>query len=272
MSLHEQTAEIRPPSIPSPPEDLFQEPPIGLHRREQLDLLTTLHIRAPPMAHHPPRQKLIVPRIELILSQPVVMREAVEEIGVFEDDGPVRGGAPGETGDAAVDVGRGRDLDVADGEAERGEDLPHRHPAPDLLHALARADAADLLVLKTRQHIRQHRRRPDRIVVRKDDDVRRRVLDPVAHLQPFVRKGDGEHADALRVDLVGEVLQGAEHFFFGDDEDFFGLADEPAVGGFFELLAGVDGGDDDGDVFGGDVGWVFGEGDGAVCGCCGETD
>jgi len=36
------------------------------------------------VAHHPTRQKLIIARVELVLAKPVVMREAVEELEVFE--------------------------------------------------------------------------------------------------------------------------------------------------------------------------------------------
>jgi len=39
----------------------------------------------PPVAHHPTRQKLIIARVELVLAKPVVMRETVEELGVFQD-------------------------------------------------------------------------------------------------------------------------------------------------------------------------------------------
>ena len=127
------------------------------------------------------------------------------------------------------------------------------------------------MVFEAGEHIGQHGGWPYGVVVCENDDVGGGVLDAVAHLEAFVGKGDGEDADAVGVDGVGEVLEGLEHFFFGDDDDFFGLADEPAVGCFFEFVASVDGGDDDGDILGGDVGGVFGEGNGAVCEEGGET-
>ena len=86
----------------------------------------------------------------------------------------------------------------------------------------------------------------------------------MGHLEPLVGEWDGQDADALWVDGVGEVLEGAKHLLLGDDENLLGLADEPAVCCFFELLAGVDGGDDNGDILFCDVGRVLGEGDGAV--------
>ena len=42
-------------------------------------------LRTPPVAHHPTRRKLIIARVELVLAKPVVMRETVKELGVFED-------------------------------------------------------------------------------------------------------------------------------------------------------------------------------------------
>lgn len=264
MPLHEQAPQVRAPSIPRPPQHLLQEPPIRLHRAKQLRLLAALDIRVPPVADHPPREELVVARVELVLAQPVIMRESVEKLGVLEDDGAVRGCTPGETGNAAINVCRGGDFDVSNGEAERREDLPDRHPVPTWLHTLTRPHTADLLVLETGEGVREERRRPNGVVVGKHDDIRRRILDPMAHLQSFVRKRDGQHTNALRVDLVGKVLQGPEHLLLGDDEDFLGLADEPAVCGLLELFAGVDGGDDDGDILGGDVGRVFWEGDRAV--------
>jgi hypothetical protein len=53
-------------------------------------------------------------------------------------------------------------------------------------------------------------------------------------------------------------LERNEHFFFGNDDDFFRLANKPTVGGFLELFTGVNRRYDDGDVFRCNVGGVFG--------------
>lgn len=92
------------------------------------------------------------------------------------------------------------------------------------------------------------------------------------HLQSLIRERYGQYSDPLGVDGVGEILQGPEHLLFGDDEDFFGFADKPAVRSFLKLFAGINSGDDDGDIFGGDVGWAVWEGDRAVDEKCKETD
>jgi hypothetical protein len=54
-------------------------------------------------------------------------------------------------------------------------------------------------------------------------------------------------------------LERNEHFFFGNDDDFFGFSNKPTVGCFLEFFTGIDGGYDDGNVFRCDVGGVFGE-------------
>ena len=51
------------------------------------------------------------------------------------------------------------------------------------------------------------------------------------------------------------------HGFLGDDEDFFWVADEPAVGRFSEFFTGVDGGYYDRHVFVRDIGGIDWEGD-----------
>jgi hypothetical protein len=73
---------------------LLEETPIRLHRTEQFCLFATLDVGVPSVADHPPRQELVVTRIKMIFAEPVVMREAVEELGIFENDGPVRSSPP----------------------------------------------------------------------------------------------------------------------------------------------------------------------------------
>ena len=253
VPLREDGPKVGSPRVSRPPEDLLDEPPVWLHRREELGLLAALDVRVPPVRDHPSGEELVVPRVEVVLSEPEVVGEAVEELGVLEDDGTVRGGSTGEAGDTAVDVGRGGDFDVSDRETEGGEDLPDGHLVPDGLDTLRGPDSADLLVLEAGEHRGQEGGRPDCVVVRKDDDVCRCVSYTVTHLESLVGEGDGEDADPLRVDGVGELLERAEHALLGDDDDLLGLADEPRVGGLLELLSGVDGGHDDGHVLRGNV-------------------
>lgn len=129
---------------------------------------------------------------------------------------------------------------------------------------MTRPHASNLLVLETRQHVRDQRRRPNRVIIREENNIRRSVPDPMRHLQSLICERDGHYPDPLGVDGVGKVLQGSEHFLFSDDEDFFGIPNKPAVRCFFELFASINGGDNDGDIFGGDVGRIVWEGNGAV--------
>jgi len=227
ITLGEDGSEVGPPGVSRPPEDLFEEPPVRLHRREQLGLFADLDIRVPAMRDHPPREELVVARVEVVLAQPEIVREPVQEVRVLEDDGPVRGGPAGQARDTAIDVRRRGDLDVSDGKSERSEDLPDGKLLAAWLDALRRADSADLLVFKAREHIRQECGRPDGIIVSEDDDVGGCVSNPVGHLQTFVCKGNGEDTDAGGVDRVGELLKRPLHLVFRDDDDLFGGALEP---------------------------------------------
>jgi hypothetical protein len=114
------------------------------------------------------------------------------------------------------------------------------------------------LVLETRQHIWQERWRPNGVIVGKNNDVGGSVLDTMAHLQTLVGEWDGENSYPFGVDLVGEVLERAEHFLLGDNENFLGLANKPAIGGLLELLSSVNGRYDDSDIFRCDVSRIFG--------------
>jgi len=272
MALHEKTAQVRPPGIASPPQNLLQEAPIGFHRRKKLRLGATLHIGAPTVRDHPPCKELIVTRVQLVLSQPVVVCEAVQKFGVLEDDSPVGSRSPRQAWDTAVDMTGGGDFDVANGKAECGKNFPDRHRLPHWLNALACTNASNLLVLETGQDRGKQGRGPNGVVVGEEDDVGGGVFDTVAHLKTLVGEWYRQDAYPLWVDLVGKVLEGAKHLLFGDDEDFLGLADEPTVGGFLELLPCINGGHNDGDIFGGDVCRVFGERDWLVCDRGGDTN
>lgn len=148
VALYEQRTQIRTPGIPRPSQYLLQEPPVRLHRTEKLGLLATLHVCVPPMTYHPPGQELVVARVELILPEPVIVRETIQEIRVPQDDSAVRSSASRQTWDTAIDVRRARNLDVPDRKPESGENLPDGHAVAHRLHALGRAHTPNLLVLE----------------------------------------------------------------------------------------------------------------------------
>jgi hypothetical protein len=169
-------------------------------------------------------------------------------------------------------VGRGRDFDVADGQTERGKYLPNSHLLADGLDALGCTDTTDLLVLEARKHGRQHGGRPDGIIISETDDIGRGISDPVGHLKAFVGKGNGQDANTAGVDRVGELLEGTQHALFRNNQNLLRLADKPRVGRLLELLASINGGDNDGDIFGRNVGGVLGDRNGTVGERCGDTN
>lgn len=134
------------------------------------------------MRDHPSGEKLVVTRVEVIFAKPEIVGEAKEEVGIFQDDRTVRSCSTGKTWDTTIYMCGRSDLDVSDGQSERSEYLPDRHPMSTRLDPLTRADSADLLIFKTREDRGEEGRWPDRVVVCEDDDIGGCVSDTVGHL------------------------------------------------------------------------------------------
>ena len=66
VTLREQRADVRAPGVARPPEDLLEETPVGLHRREQLRLLAALDVGTPAVTDHPSSQEFVVTGVELV--------------------------------------------------------------------------------------------------------------------------------------------------------------------------------------------------------------
>ena len=162
-------------------------------------------------------------------------------------------------------MGRGRDFDVANGQTEGRKDLPHSELLSDGLDPLRCADSAHFLVFKAGQDVWKERGRPNGVVVGENDDIGSDFLDSLDHLHTLVGVGNGDNTNALGIDGAGELLEGAEHLFLGNDDDLLGLSSQPAPGSFLELFSGVYGGNDDGDIVLGDVGGIFRKRDRFVC-------
>ena len=77
MPLHEEGPQVGTPCIPCPPQDLFKETPVWLHGTEKFGFLAALDVSAPTVADHPSSKELVVTGIELVLSEPVIVCEAV---------------------------------------------------------------------------------------------------------------------------------------------------------------------------------------------------
>ena len=161
-------------------------------------------------------------------------------------------------------MGRSRDFDVPNGQTESREDLPNCELLSNRLNSLRSPNSAHFLVFETGEDVREESGRPNCVIVGKNNDVGRNLFDSLDHLQALVCVGDGDDTDTLRVDGIGEFLEGAKHFLLGDNDDLLRLSNEPAPCGFLELLSGVDSRDDDGDILLGSVSGVFREGDRSV--------
>lgn len=185
----------------------------------------------------------------MVLAEPEIVGETVEELGIFKNDGSVGSRSTGETRDPTINVRRGGDLNVSNRQSECSENLPNRHARANRLDTLGRPNAADFLVLETGENGGKERRRPDSVVVGEEDDVGRRVTDAMGHLQTFVGERNGENPNPRGIDGISEILERAEHPLFGDDDDFLGFANKPGVGSFLELFTSINRWDNDRDVF-----------------------
>lgn len=94
----------------------------------------------------------------------------------------------------------------------------------------------------------------------------------MAHLEPLVSEWHCEDAYMLWIDLVSEFLKGAEHLLLCNNDDLFRVSGKPAACGILEFISSINGGYDDGDVFGCDVSWIFGNRNRLVGICGRDTD
>ena len=213
---------------------MFQEPPVGFHGGEQFGFFADLNVGVPSVADHPSGQELVVTRVQVILAHPEIMGESVDKFRILEDDRSVSSSSSRKTRNSSIDMRRTRNLNIPDGQPESGQDLPHRHPIPTRLDPLTRPHPAYLLILETREDVGKQRRRPNRIIISKDDDIRGSMPDSVDHLKTLVGERDGENSDLVRIDRVGKFLQGTLHGLFSDDDDLLGITFQPGKGGLCE--------------------------------------
>lgn len=128
---------------------------------------------------------------------------------------------------ATVDVSPSCDLSIPHRQAERGQHFPHGQLRPTRLHALGRRQPAEVLVFEAREDMRQKRTGPDRVIIRKHDDLSGGVLDPARHLQALVGVWDGKDANSAGIDRSSERLDRGSHRLLGDDDDLLRVACKP---------------------------------------------
>lgn len=258
VALSKERTKVRTPCVAGPAQNLFEEAPIVLECREQFGLFAALCIGVPAVRHHPTREELVVSRVERIFAEPQIVGEAVLESRIFQDEGAVGGGATGETADAAVNVGRGRNLDIATRQAEASENLPEGLVAIgiDSVDGLGGADTAHLEVLEAGEDVLEHSGLPNGIVVGKHQDLCGGRIDALDHLKALVGFRDSAHPDALWIDFIGKLLKRAAHVGLGNNNDLFGFAGQPAASGDLKLFTGINRGHDNRHILLGSIGWV----------------
>jgi len=124
------------------------------------------------MGNHPSSEEFVVTRVQVVFAQPKIVGEAVQKIRVFQNNSSVCGRSARKTRDTSIDMRRRGDFDITNGQSERSEHFPNGEFLTARLNTLRRANTANLLIFETSQNIRKQCRRPDRIVVGKDDNVR----------------------------------------------------------------------------------------------------
>lgn len=128
VSLSEDRSEIGSPSVSSPSQDLQKETPIGLHSGKQFSLFADLDVGVPTVRHHPSGEELVIARVKVIFAKPEVISETMKEIGILEDDSTVGSRSTRKTRDTTVNVCRGGNFNVSNGQSKRGKNFPNSHP------------------------------------------------------------------------------------------------------------------------------------------------
>lgn len=95
MSLVKHAGQVATPIAPGPAQALTQELGVVLESSLDFTFWVILHVRLPAVGHHPPRDKIIVISIELILPEPpFLVCEAARELLILQDVCTVSGCSP----------------------------------------------------------------------------------------------------------------------------------------------------------------------------------
>lgn len=210
-----QTRHVAAKSRPRLAEELPVEPARVAQRREHGALARGLHAHPPAAAQHPPRDEVVVVRVQRAeqAEEEALVGVAAAEVRVVEDLGADGGRAARDDEDAAVEVGLRADLEVVALEVEAGDEVGEG--APQAARGVAQdflvgAREADLGIVEGREEGLEELRSPEGRVVDADRDGRLVFVDVVARLHdlaPLVRLvklDDGElGAREARLEVVG---------------------------------------------------------------------
>lgn len=193
-------------------------------------------MRLPAMRQHPSGDEIVIVGVELILTTPVLMREAVCECRILQNMCSVGDGSPGETGDASVQMGRGRDLEISPLQIQGAQ----KGPQVRLLRStkpLARAHPAHIGLLIGSQDPRENGSRPGDVVVGEDGDLCADLRYGPAHLTALVCMGDAESTDARAWHGLRQLEQTLVVRVDGHQKDLKRLRGKAGSDGLAELVS-----------------------------------
>lgn len=184
-----QTRHVAPKRRPRLAEELLVELARVAQRREQRALGgVLLHAHPPAVAEHPPRDVVVVVRVQRAepTTEEHLAAVAPAEVGVLVDLGAEGGRAARDDEDAAVEVGLRAELEVVALEVEAGDEVGEGGPeaaggvAQDFLVG---AHEADLGVVEGGEDVFEETGSPEGGVIDADRDGVLFLVDAVARLQ-----------------------------------------------------------------------------------------
>lgn len=102
MSFNEQTGVVTSPVATSPARTLIEKLDVVLKSGLDLALGVVLDPCFPSIRNQPPRDKVVIISVELVLT-PSLSLEAIQEQGILQDFGAEGTGASGHAGGSTID-------------------------------------------------------------------------------------------------------------------------------------------------------------------------
>ena len=259
-----EASQIAPPIRAHPAQALAQILGVVLERRLHLALAVVLELDLPVVRKQPAGNEVVVVGIQEVVAPPGLVCEAVGEVGVLQNLGPVCHCSAGETGQTAVDPVASGAVEIPPDQVDGAQELPDIG-AVEAAQLLVGPDAAHLGILKGSQDpFCELGRQPD-IVVEQQGDLGLHLGYRSAQLPALVGLADGQDLDDLGIaQLLDHLVDTLDARIGRDEQQLEGLQTVGALDRLLQLLQILgNGGDDDGHVFGGD-GWLVDGLDGRI--------
>lgn len=162
-----------------------------------------------PVRYEPPGDEIVVVRIELVLAEPLLVRELVREGRISQNAGPVGDRPSGQAWQSTVYEHARSTVEIASLEIESAKVAPHsllQIGRFSTSESLVGTHAAIALIFQRRQHPRQKGRGPCDVVVRKDGDICLDFRDSSNNLTALVGLGNTVNADGGEIQLLDDML------------------------------------------------------------------